>query len=153
MQDGLDTGKSKLLRDTGLSQYRVGGVSGKDLAVHGETPFRDRTVPDFVVTFAWSLEATSLAHEESPSRPECNWPSEGENATVFVLVQHMEARSPAADGAIQFQQLGDKRSQFLNQNLGRIGLGNKAWYVVTFGHPDASLVVPLRPDLIHASWN
>src|ERR1035441_9150406 len=49
MQDDSDSGKSKLLRDTGLSQYRVGGVSGEDFAVHRETPF-----------FAWPLEVTSM---------------------------------------------------------------------------------------------
>jgi len=51
---------SKLLRDTGLSQYCVSGVSGQDLAVHWETPLRDRTVPDFMVTFAWPLEVASM---------------------------------------------------------------------------------------------
>ena len=35
-QDRRDTGKSKLLRDTSLSQHRVGGVPGQDFRVHGK---------------------------------------------------------------------------------------------------------------------
>jgi hypothetical protein len=41
--------KSKLLRDTGLSQHRVGGVTGQDLPVDGKPPFRNRAIPDFMV--------------------------------------------------------------------------------------------------------
>lgn len=53
-------GKSKSLRDTGLPQHRVGRVPGQDLAVHRKTLLRDRTEPDFMVTFAWPLEVTSM---------------------------------------------------------------------------------------------
>src|ERR1019366_10294182 len=56
-----DTGKSKLLRDTGLSQHCVGGVPGQDFAVHREAPLRNRTVPDFMVAFTWPLEVTSMS--------------------------------------------------------------------------------------------
>jgi hypothetical protein len=59
-QDVAEPGKSKLLRDTSLSQHRIGGVPGQDFRVHGETSLRDRTVPDFVVTFTWPLELTSV---------------------------------------------------------------------------------------------
>ena len=55
-----DTGKSKLLRDTSLSQHRVGGMPRQDFPVHGETSLRDRTVPDFVVAFACPLEVTAM---------------------------------------------------------------------------------------------
>ena len=57
------TRKSKLLRDTGLSQHRVGGVPGQDFPVHRETPFRDRAVPDFMVTSARPLKLTSIRTE------------------------------------------------------------------------------------------
>jgi hypothetical protein len=55
-----DTVKSELLRDTSLSQHRVGGVPGQDFPVHGETSLRDRTVPNLVVTSAWPLEVTAM---------------------------------------------------------------------------------------------
>ena len=55
--------KSKLLRDAGLSQHRVGGVTGKDFPVHEEMPFRDRAVPDFMVTLARPLKVTSVRTE------------------------------------------------------------------------------------------
>jgi hypothetical protein len=57
------TRKSKLLRDTRLSQHRVGGVAGQDLPVHRKTPFRDRAVPDFMVTSARALKVTSMRAE------------------------------------------------------------------------------------------
>ena len=96
-----DTGTSKLFRDTSLSQHRVRGVPGQDSPVHGETSLRHRTVPDFVVTFGLAARSDIHAHEESPSRSGCNWPSEGQDATIFVLVQHVETRGPVAGGTVQ----------------------------------------------------
>lgn len=114
-----DTSKSKLLRDTSLSQHRVGGVPGQDFPVHGETSLRDRTVPDFVVTFAWPLKVTSMrAKNLLDARGVAGHQrSEGQDATIFVLVQHVKTRGPVAGGTVQLQQLGDKSSQFLNKNI------------------------------------
>lgn len=61
--------KSKLLRDAGLSQHRVGGVPGQNLPVHRETPLRDWTVPDFMVTFARPLKVTSVRTENLLDAP------------------------------------------------------------------------------------
>src|SRR5258708_2845404 len=43
-----------------------------------------------------------------------NWPSEGQNTTIFVLVPDVKPRRPVARDAVQLQQLGDKGSQFLS---------------------------------------
>jgi hypothetical protein len=69
-----------------------------------------------------------------------------------MLVQHVKTRGPVTGGAVQLQQLGDKSSQLLNQNIRRIGFSHKAWDILTLGHPNASLAVPLRADFVNARW-
>lgn len=108
-EDNSRDRKSKLLRDTGLPQHRVGGMPGEDLPVYRKTPSCYRAVPDFMVPSAGSLKMTSM-RRESPSRPGCNWPSEDQDVTIFVLVQYVETRAPVVGDAIQLQQLGDKGS-------------------------------------------
>ena len=93
------TRKSKLLRDTGLPKHRVGGVPGQDLPVYRKT--------------TWVIGL----REESPSRPGCNWPSEDQDVTIFVLVQYVETRGPVAGDTVQLEQLGDKGFQLLNQDI------------------------------------
>src|ERR1035437_5354552 len=55
--------KSKLLRDTGLFQHRVGGGPGQNFRVYRKTPLCGRTVPDFMVTSARPLKVTSMRAE------------------------------------------------------------------------------------------
>jgi hypothetical protein len=58
------------------------------------------------------------ARGESPSLLACNWPSESEDITIFVLVSYVKPRRWVARNAVQFQQLGDKGSQLLSQSIG-----------------------------------
>ncbi len=55
---------SKRLRQSGLSQYRVGGVAAWDSDRHGEIGFGYRTVPDFVTTFALSNQVAASSRQQ-----------------------------------------------------------------------------------------
>jgi hypothetical protein len=58
-------GRSELFRDTGLFQYRTGGVPGQDFLVDRKTTLSDRAVPDFVISSARPLKVTSPARRSS----------------------------------------------------------------------------------------
>ena len=58
--------RSKRLRQAGILEHSIGGVTRHNLAVHRERRVRDGAVPDFVIAFALPYEvATSLA-ENAP---------------------------------------------------------------------------------------
>lgn len=63
MQTGVGRGlpeKSKVLRDTGLLQHAIRGVSREDFLIHREAPLCDRAEPDLMISPARPLEITSL---------------------------------------------------------------------------------------------
>ena len=142
---------SELLRDSSLSQHRVSRVPGQDFPIHREPPLRDRTVPDFHDPL--DLDGPSSIHGrgESPSRSGCNSsPSEGQDASILVLVQDMKPRRLIAEDSVQLPQLRDQGPQFLCQNIRRIGFSDKTGDIVAFSDPNASLAVPLCANLIDA---
>ena len=59
------TSDSELLRDAGLFEDGVGGVSGLDSLIDDEVVIRDRTEPDFVITLSLPLEAAGVLAQHS----------------------------------------------------------------------------------------
>jgi hypothetical protein len=53
-------GLLKLFRQTGLFENAVGGMARPDFSIHGKTEFRDRAVPDFVISFALTFKTAAL---------------------------------------------------------------------------------------------
>ena len=95
-----------MLRDSGLSQCRFGGLAGKDFRVNREAAIRDRAVPDVMVPFAATLKVTA------------NGPSVGEDSTKLLVMQDVETRAVVVGDAVQLQQLWNQGSQFLRQEIG-----------------------------------
>jgi len=53
-------GELKLLRQTGLFENAIGGVTRLDLSIYDKTDFRKGAVPDFVIAFAVPFKATTI---------------------------------------------------------------------------------------------
>jgi hypothetical protein len=50
----------KLLRQASLFENAVCGMARPDFPIHGETEFRERAVPDFMITFALAFKTAAI---------------------------------------------------------------------------------------------
>src|ERR1035437_6951592 len=55
--------ESELLRDAGLPQHRIRGVTREDLLVYGKTPQSDWAIPDLMVSAAGPVKVTTVSAE------------------------------------------------------------------------------------------
>ncbi len=92
---------SKRLRQSGLSQDRVGGVAAGDADGHGKIPLRDRAMPDFVA-------ATSLPDQRAAG------------GAQQIPQGAIELRRHSARGRFGFAQRSDLQKQRFRSDVGVI---------------------------------
>jgi hypothetical protein len=50
----------KLFWQTSLFENTVGSVARPDFSIYGETKFRERAIPDFVISFALTFKKAAI---------------------------------------------------------------------------------------------